>query len=153
MVSALGMRVIASAREGAAASEPGIARLPLAEVFEQADVLSLHCPLTAQTARLVNAERLGAMKRGAWLINTARGGLVDEPALAAALHSGQLGAAALDVLAVEPPPADHPLLAAPNCLVTPHIAWATRAARDRLLRGAVANIEAFLAGRPRNVVS
>jgi glycerate dehydrogenase len=116
-------------------------------------VLSLHCPLTAETARLIDAERLARMRPHALLINTARGALIDEAALLAALQAGRLGGAALDVLASEPPPADHPLLHAPNCLVTPHIAWATHAARARLLAAAIDNVRAFLAGTPRNVVN
>lgn len=150
--AALGMRVVAAARQPA--PKPlAVERLPLEQVFEEADVLSLHCPLTPSTARLVSAERLSRMKPSAFLINTARGGLIDEAALADALGERHIAGAALDVLAVEPPPHDHPLLRAPNCLVTPHIAWATRASRARLLETAVDNVRAFLAGTPRNVVS
>ncbi len=125
----------------------------LPELFERADVVSLHCPLVKETAGMVGAELLGRMKPSALLINTARGALIDELALARALERGALGGAALDVLAVEPPPADHPLLHAPRCLVTPHIAWATRASRARLLDIAIDNVRAFLSGTPRNVVS
>jgi glycerate dehydrogenase len=154
--AAFGMRVIAAASErGAAAGAaelPHVERAPLAEVFARADALSLHCPLTAATERLVNAERLSWMKPSAFLINTARGGLIDEPALARALAQGALAGAALDVLSAEPAPPAHPLLRAPNCIVTPHIAWATRAARERLLRIAIDNVRAFLAGAPQNVV-
>ena len=101
---------------------------------------------------MVNAEQLSRMKPSALLINTARGGLIDEPALADALANGRIAGAALDVLSVEPPPPDHPLLRAPNCLVTPHIAWATRASRARLLDAAIENVRCFLAGTPKNVV-
>lgn len=149
---AFGMEVIAFSSRPA----PDGARvrvLPLDAVFEQADVVSLHCPLSAATARMIDAPRLARMRPHALLINTARGGLIDEAALLAALQAGTIGGAALDVLAVEPPPADHPLLAAPNCLVTPHIAWATHAARARLLAIAIDNVRAFLAGAPRNVVA
>lgn len=138
-----GMRVLVA--EGHAGPEPG--RLPLAQVLAEADVVSLHTLLTPATAGLMNAERLALMKRGALLVNTARGGLVDEAALLAALQSGHLGGAGLDVLSVEPPPADHPLLVAdlPNLLVTPHCAWVSRGARQALLDATVANIRAFIA--------
>jgi glycerate dehydrogenase len=115
-------------------------------------VVSLHCPLTPETKELVNAARIEQMKPTAYLINTARGGLVHEADLAAALNAGRIAGAGLDVLSVEPPPATNPLLSAKNCVITPHIAWATRAARRRLLAITAANIAAFLAGRPQNVV-
>ncbi|PWU18633.1 MAG: glycerate dehydrogenase [Verrucomicrobia bacterium] len=127
-------------------------RVNLKTVFRQSDVLSLHCPLTPKTEKLVNAERLSWMKSTAFLINTSRGMLIDEAALAAALNAGCLAGAGLDVLSVEPPPADHPLLAAKNCIITPHLAWATRAARARLMNIAVENVRSFLRGRPRNVI-
>jgi glycerate dehydrogenase len=122
-------------------------------LFRRSDVVSLHCPLTPATQQLVNAERLAVMKPSAYLINTARGPLIDETALAAALESGRLAGAGLDVLSVEPPPADHPLFRAKNCCITPHIAWATLAARRRVLDTTVANVRAFLAGTPQNVVN
>ena len=125
----------------------------LATLFRQSDVISLHCPLTPQTKNLLNKERLGLMKPTAFLLNTSRGALIDEQALADALNSGRIAGAAVDVLSVEPPPAENPLLRAKNCLVTPHIAWATRAARSRLLATAVANVRAFLDGRAQNVVT
>lgn len=150
--AAFGMRVIAASSKTRAPDGLVLELLPLRAVFEQADVLSLHCPLAPDTQRLVDAERLAWMKPSALLINTARGGLIDDIALRDALVQGRLAGAALDVLAQEPPPADHPLLSAPRCLVTPHIAWATRAARKRLLEIAVGNVAAFLAGAPRNVV-
>ena len=123
------------------------------ELFRQSDVVSLHCPLTPATHKLVNADRLALMKPSAFLINTSRGPLVDEAALAEALNAGRIAGAGLDVLSTEPPPADNPLLRAKNCCMTPHIAWATRAARQRLLDIAVANVRAFLAGTPQNVVN
>jgi glycerate dehydrogenase len=123
------------------------------DLFRQSDVVSLHCPLTPATNKLVNAERLALMKPSAYLINTGRGPLVDEAALADALNAGRLARAGLDVLSVEPPPADNPLLTARNCCLTPHIAWATVAARQRLLDVAVDNVRAFLAGQPQNVVN
>lgn len=139
----LGMRVLVA--EGHEGPLPG--RLPLAQVLAESDVVSLHTLLTPATAQLINATRLAQMKPGALLINTARGGLIDEAALLDALRRGHLGGAALDVLAVEPPPADHPLLGAdlPNLLITPHCAWASRGARQRLLDTTVANIRAFIA--------
>lgn len=119
------------------------------------DILSLHCRLTSQTRQLINADTLSYMKPSALLINTARGGLVDEAALANALRQGQLGAAALDVLVEEPPRRGSPLLSddLPTLFITPHIAWSTREARQRLLTGLVANVRAFLAGAPQNVVN
>ena len=125
----------------------------LEELFHQSDVISLHCPLTPENRQLVNAERLGWMKRSALLINTSRGPLVDEAAVAEALNTGRIAGAGFDVLSTEPPPADNPLLAAKNCYITPHIGWATRAARQRLLDTTVANVRAFLAGKPQNVVN
>lgn len=122
-------------------------------LFRESDVVSLHCPLTDANRGLVNAARLALMKPTAILINTSRGPLVDEPALAEALNAGRLAGAGLDVLGVEPPPAGHPLLSARNCFITPHIAWATRGARQRLLETVVSNLKAFLEGRPRNVVN
>jgi len=120
----------------------------IAEVFTQADVVSLHCPLTADNARFVNHQLLRCMKPSAFFINTARGALVDEAALAEALNAGVLAGAALDVLADEPMRADNPLRTARNCILTPHIAWASLAARRRLMAATVRNVEAFLAGRP-----
>jgi glycerate dehydrogenase len=125
----------------------------LDELFARADVISLHSPLTPQTAGLVNHERLMRVKPGAMLINTARGPLIVEAALAEALAAGRLAGAAVDVVSVEPIRPDNPLLMAPNCLITPHIAWATEEARRRLMDATVANIAAFLEGRPVNVVN
>lgn len=142
---AFGMTVLVA--EGQDGPAPG--RTPLPALLARADIVSLHGLLTPATEKFINAERLAEMKRGAILINTARGGLVDEVALAAALRSGQLGAAGLDVLSVEPPPAGHPLLAPdiPNLLITPHCAWASRQARQRLLDATVDNIRRFIATR------
>ena len=125
----------------------------LDELLEQSDVVSLHCPLTPQTQGLINTDTLAKMKASAFLLNTSRGPLVDEESLAAALDAGKLAGAGVDVLAAEPPPADSPLFAAKNCLVTPHIAWATREARARLMGTVEENLEAYLAGRPNNVVN
>ena len=116
-------------------------------------MLSLHCPLTDDTLHLVNAERLALMKPSSILINTGRGPLVDEQALADALNGGKIRAAALDVLAEEPPMAGNPLLKIPNCFITPHIAWATKEARTRLLKVAIKNVEAYIQGKAINVVN
>ena len=146
-----GMRVIGYSRSASVAD--GIELASLDEVFANSDIVSLHCPLTEQTARLVSRERLALMKPTAFLINTSRGPLVDQEALANALNQGALAGAGLDVLATEPPSDDNPLLQARNCIVTPHIAWASRAARERLMKQAVANIRAFLDGHPINVIA
>lgn len=122
-------------------------------LLRRSDVVSLHCPLTPQTKHLINADRLRQMKPTALLLNTGRGPLLDEAAVAEALNQGRLAGAGLDVLSQEPPPAAHPLLSAKNCVITPHFAWATRAARARLLQISVANVRAFLEGQPQNVVN
>ena len=126
---------------------------PLEDVLRQADVISLHCPLTPSTQNLISRERLALMKPSAFLVNTSRGPLIVEQDLADALNSGKLAGAAVDVLSSEPPRSDNPLLSAKNCIVTPHMAWATKEARTRLMEIAVKNLAAFLAGQPVNVVS
>jgi len=148
---AFGMQVLAN-RRSAATAEEGVTFTDIGSLFRESDVISLHCPLTPETTGLVNAKRLAMMKPTAYLINTSRGGVIVERDLAAALNSGQIAGAGLDVLSAEPPPADNPLLTAKNCLITPHIAWATRAARERLIAATAANIAGFLAGTPQNVV-
>lgn len=130
-----------------------VKKMQLDELFSTSDILSLHCPLTPQTHHIVNKETLRLMKKSAILINTGRGPLVEESALAEALNTGIIAAAGLDVLADEPPREDNPLLSAPNCFITPHISWATKEARSRLIEVSVSNLEAFLAGKPQNVVS
>lgn len=122
-------------------------------LFTQSDVVTLHCPLTPETDGLVDAERLAQMKPSAFLINTSRGAIVNERDLVDALEAGGIAGAGLDVLAAEPAEPDNPLLSAPNCFVTPHIAWATRAARARLMTAVVQNVSAFLRGSPQNVVN
>lgn len=149
---AFGMEVLAYAVNSPSDVPEGVRFVALEELFRTSDVVSLHCPLTPETRELVNAERLAMMKPSAFLINTGRGPLIDEAALAEALTRGQIAGAGLDVLSTEPPSADNPLIGAPNCCITPHIAWATRAARTRLLNIAVANVRAFLDGTPANVV-
>jgi len=154
---AFGMQVVATTRSSAKyLGNPMNAQtqfVDLEELLKISDVVSLHCPLTAETERLLNAERLAMMKPSALLINTSRGAMVDEAALADALNTGHLAGAGLDVLSGEPPAADNPLLSARNCFVTPHIAWATEAARKRLLEMTAANLKAFKCGRPQNVVN
>lgn len=132
---------------------PEVRKMTLDEIFSECDVISLHCPLTADTAGLVNRERIAMMKREAILINTARGPLVDEQALADALNSGRIYAAGLDVLGVEPPSDDNPLLSARNCFVTPHISWATVEARKRLIAITEENVAAYCGGKPINAVN
>jgi glycerate dehydrogenase len=149
---AFDMRILAYRRDATGPIDGG-ERADLDRLFAESDVVSLHCPLTPDTRELVNAARLARMKRTAFLINTARGGLVNEADLAAALDAGTIAGAGLDVLAVEPPPVSNPLLTARNCVITPHIAWATRDARRRLIDATAANVAAFFAGRPRNVVT
>jgi glycerate dehydrogenase len=131
----------------------GIEFVDLDTLFERSDVISLHCPLTSETEGIVDETRLAQMKPSAFLINTSRGPLVDEAALPHALNSGQIAGAGLDVLATEPPLGENPLYHAENCFITPHISWATRSARSRLLDTAVSNVQAFLQGKPENVVN
>jgi glycerate dehydrogenase len=130
-----------------------VREVELDDVFSQSDVISLHCPLTSENHHLVNASRLGLMRSNALIINTSRGPLIDNQALAGALQSGAIAGAALDVLDAEPPPADNPLLSAPNCILTPHIAWYAAEARARLMQITGDNLAAFLAGNPENVVN
>ncbi len=150
--SALGMNVIVFSRTQKASNVP-IRWVSLEELLETADVISLHCPLTPETDKLINASSISKLKRGAWLINTGRGGLIDEDALAHGLEQGKLAGYGADVLSSEPPAPDNPLILAPNTVITPHIAWASVEARQRLMDGVVANVQAFLAGAPQNVVN
>jgi glycerate dehydrogenase len=133
-------------------AEPGIAAAGLDRLLRQADVLTIHCPLTERTRNLIDADALAKMKPDAILVNTARGGIVDETALADALNRGRIAAAAVDVLTEEPPARGNPLLTARNIIITPHTAWSTVQARQRLVNQTAANIRAFLAGAPRNIV-
>lgn len=132
---------------------PEVTKMDLDTLFRECDVISLHCPLAEDTCHLVNKERLALMKPTAILLNTGRGQLVDETALANALNSGRIYAAGVDVLSEEPPRFDNPLLSAKNCFVTPHISWATVEARQRLINTAVANVAGFLSGKPCNQVN
>ena len=148
---AFGMRIIAPPRTARPLADD-LELVALDDLFRQADVVSLHCPLSVETRGMVSAARLSLMKPSAFLINTSRGPLVVEHDLAEALNAGRLAGAGLDVLALEPPTPDNPLLQARNCLVTPHIGWASLAARRRLLEVVVANLRGFLEGKPQNVV-
>lgn len=150
---ALGMRVIAYRRAWKEQPIAGVEQATSASIFSESDVLSLHCPLTDSTKDLINTASIAKMKPGAFLINTARGPLVHEAELAKALNEDRLAGAGLDVLSTEPPAADNPLQTAKNCFITPHIAWASREARARLIATAAQNVKAFMAGSPENVVS
>lgn len=148
-----GMEVHAYTSKSAFQLPPEIKKMELDELFRECDIISLNCPLTESTRNMVNAERLKLMKPTAILINTGRGQLINEQDLADALNSGQIYAAGLDVLSQEPPRADNPLLTAKNCYITPHIAWATTAARERLMHIMMDNIKAYLEGKPVNNVA
>lgn len=156
LAEAFGMRVLRAERKGATTVRPGYTAF--AEVLREADAISLHCPLTDDTRGLIGEAELRAMRCSALLINTARGGIVDEAALIRALREGWIGGAGFDVITAEPPPAGHPmvapeLLALPNFLLTPHVAWASRPAMQTLADQLIDNIEAFVAGTPRNRVA
>jgi glycerate dehydrogenase len=152
--AAFGLDVLVSERPGQARSVPSAGRLPFEQVLAEADILSLHCPLTDATRGLIDAAALGRMKRDALLINTARGALVDSAALAAALRNGQIAGAGIDVLPQEPPVDGDPLLDAsiPNLIITPHVAWAAREARQRAIDEIAANIQSFMTGGRRGRV-
>ena len=149
---AFGMQVKALTSKSANALPAGIEKADLEELLASSDIISLHCPLTDSTRHLINRETLSLMRPSAILINTGRGPLVDDQAVAYALAEGQLAAFCADVLTEEPPKADNPLLSQPNAFITPHIAWATEEARSRLLQVAISNVEAFLNAKPQNVV-
>lgn len=156
IASAFGMRVVAS--RSPSGRQPEVEGVKVSwlepdDVFRQSDVVSLHCPLTERTKNLINEARLKLMKPKAVLINTGRGPLIDEQALADALASGKLGFACLDVLSSEPPSQENPLLSAPRCIITPHTAWASVEARTRLVQIAADNIKAYQDGKPQNVVN
>jgi len=154
IASAFGMRIIAY--DKAIPVQQGfenVTIVSLQDLLTDSDIVTLHCPLTEETARLINTDTLRLMKRTSFLINTSRGQIIVDKDLAEALDEGVIAGAGLDVLSVEPPPFDNPLLKARNCLITPHIAWATHESRSRLMNIAVDNIKAFLSGSPVNVVN
>ena len=148
-----GMKVWAYTSKSRLQLPPEIKKMELDQIFRECDIVSLHCPLTEQTRELVNARRLALMKPTAILINTGRGPLVNEQDLADALNEKKIYAAGVDVLSTEPPRADNPLLTARNCYITPHIAWATTAARERLMGIMLENLKAYMAGKPVNNVA
>ena len=153
LARAFGMNVIAYNRSQSEEGRLIGTYVDLDTLFSQSDILSLHCPLFPETNRIINADTIAKMKDGAMLINTARGPLVDEKALADALNSGKLRSAAVDVVAQEPMNSENPLLGCKNCIITPHMAWAPVESRQRLLDTVVENIQAFLDGKPQNVVN
>lgn len=147
-----GLKVYAYTRKSRLQLPPEIRKVDLDELFATCDIVSLHCPLTDETHEMVNESRLKLMKPTAILINTGRGPLVNEQDLANALNNGTIYAAGVDVLSTEPPKADNPLLKAKNCFITPHIAWATKEARERLIEIACENVAQFIQGKPQNRV-
>lgn len=153
IASALGMSVLAHHKHPDRDARPDVRFVGFEELLQQSDILSLHLPLNATTQGIIDRHALALMKPSAMLVNTGRGGLIVEADLLWALEHGVIAAACLDVLGQEPPPADHPFFRLPNCIITPHMAWATREARQRLLLESVENIRAFLAGHPRNVIT
>lgn len=148
-----GMQVYALTSKSHFQLPPEIKKADLDQLFSECDIVSLHCPLTPETREMVNARRLAMMKPTAILINTGRGPLINEQDLADALNNDKIYAAGIDVLSTEPPCADNPLLTAKNCYITPHIAWATTEARERLMNMAIGNLQAYIAGKPENVVN
>lgn len=153
LAQAFGMKVIAFTRRPERPAPEGVRWVDLERLFGESDILTLHCPLTEETQHLVNEKNLSRMKDGAILINTGRGPLIDESAVAEALHAGKLGGAGIDVMKEEPPRYESPLFSAPNCVITPHIAWATKAARQRLMDITVDNLKGFLADAVCNRVN
>ena len=152
MAQAFGMEVVALSRRPQAQLPQGVTKVDAPCFWSSCHVITLHCPLTPDTHHLVNASTLSLMRPGTILINTGRGAIVDEQAVSQALHSGLLSAYAADVLSTEPPQESNPLLSSPNVFLTPHIAWATREARMRLMRILEDNVRAFIQGTPINTV-
>ena len=154
IATAFGMKIIAHSRTQTDQSQRNNFRwVSIAELFETADVISIHCPLTPETKGLINSDSLNQMKRSAFLLNTSRGPIIIDEDLAGALNNDIIAGAGIDVLSVEPPSRDNPLFKAKNCIITPHLAWATKESRLRLMTSVVNNLAAFLAGNPINVVN
>ena len=153
IAQAFGLQVLAYTSKDEDDLPNGIKKVDMNTLFSQSDIISLHCPLTPETHHLVDAARLSTMKSTAILINTGRGALIDDDAVAEALENNEIAAYGADVLTIEPAPADHPLLKAKNCYLTPHIAWATREARQRLISICTENVKAYLDGEPINQVN
>jgi glycerate dehydrogenase len=154
VASAFGMNIIGNSRHRTDQSHRKNFRwAEVPELLQESDVVSIHCPLFPETKGLINRENLGRMKRSAFLLNTSRGPIIVDQDLADALNNNVIAGAGIDVLSTEPPPADNPLFGAKNCLITPHIAWATIEARARLMDTTVSNLSAFMDGKPVNVVN
>ena len=153
MGRAFGMEVLAYSRSRSSEGDAVATYVELEELLAKSHIISLHCPLFPQTEKIVCRENIAKMRDGVYLVNTSRGGLIDEEALLEALQSGKIAGAALDVVSTEPIPADHILLSAPNCILTPHMAWAPRESRGRIMTIAAENLRSFLAGTPVNVVN
>ncbi|HYG39265.1 MAG TPA: D-2-hydroxyacid dehydrogenase [Cytophagales bacterium] len=152
IAQAFGLKIIAFHKHPERDKMEGVKFTTIEEVFSQSDLISLHCPLTAENNEFVNNGLLSLMKPSAFLINTGRGQLINEKDLATFLNNGKIAGAALDVVSSEPPSKDNPLLDAKNCIITPHIAWSTKEARERLIQIVAENIKAYLSGKPQNVV-
>ena len=153
IATAFGMNLLGAARNKSDQSHRKNFRwTEIPQLLEQSDVVSIHCPLTPETKGLINSKSLRTMKKSAFLLNTSRGPIIVDEDLAEALHQNVIAGAGIDVLSVEPPQKDNPLFTAKNCVITPHIAWATKEARTRLMDMAVANLSAFVAGKPQHVV-
>lgn len=150
---AFGMEVLTYSRSQCEEGLKIASYVNLDELLEKSDIISLHCPLFPETERIINAHSIARMKDGVMLVNTSRGGLIDEEAVSAALHKGKIRCAALDVVSTEPITEENPLLTAPNCILTPHIAWAPVESRQRLMDIVVANVKSYLSGKPQNVVN
>ncbi len=153
LASAFGMRILAHDPVVAVEMPEYVTMVEMDEIFRKSDIVSLHCPLTTENNQFINTEKLNLMKPGAFLINTSRGQLVNSEDLTLALNQDRIAGAGIDVLSLEPPPADNPLLSARNCILTPHISWATGAARRRLMKVAVQNLKSFIDGKPQNIVN
>lgn len=153
MATSFGMNLLGSSRDRTDQSHRRNFRwAEIPELLRESDVVTIHCPLTPETKGLINSKSLASMKKSAFLLNTSRGPIIVDDDLATALNDGVIAGAGIDVLSVEPPPKDNPLFRAKNCVITPHIAWATKEARTRLMNMAVQNLEAFVNGAPQNVV-
>jgi len=153
VAKAFGMKVVAYDEYVKDSGDPEIEMVDFETLLRRSDAVTFHTPLTPETEKMLNAETIKLMKPTAFVINTSRGPVIDSQALADALNSDRLAGAGLDVLDVEPPPPDHPLLTAKNCYITPHISWATRSARARLMQTAVDNVAGYIKGQPQNVVN
>lgn len=153
LAQAFGMKTIGYKRSQQSGNIDGVQMVSLEQLYEVADVISLHCPLNPESERMINKHSLAKMKSTALLINASRGGLINEPDLKEALVKGEIAGAAVDVLSTEPPSMDNPLIHAPNCIITPHIAWGSRDCRNRLMQITLDNVKAFIDGHPQNVVN